>query len=547
MPQLLRRAIRSDEPLELLALISGLIEATDPRNRNPLDDDAPGPTREELLESFIGTPYAETTGALMVMRSLLLDELTKARINRELAKRCHPMPLWLTRLDDTIAEPSMFLLTHVLNDGQDYLLGVTLPTGEGLSALVYVDANMGTAIKDAFVVPQTLDDLVIETGNLLTGPNASLTRTDPADGRAAVEQAITLSARLWPPVESDTWPMCRPIVEWMLRHLPEGGYAPEPQEWSAEQLAEIKEDFFASRFGRAFDGEDERGLMDNILWFASSYSGSDPYRWSEARVEVILMDWFPRKIVESTGYLAKLPDVLRAYVGYSHDRQEIPADLTLDVLEALDHFAPTYQVLIRSEHAQGAEALAQAVLDVSTDLDEASIESFVLNGLAALVGGQTRLQNLDDAPLPDEPFEWAGVPADIHPVVQEMLESCDRFANQRDDVEYRTAMRRFLSRAAVGDPSIFRRRGSAVRGAAAVAWVISEANGMFTGKFIQESFGLKTSVAARAEPMLEAIGRDPRERGVSGHLNLGAPDLLVSAQRAEIISFRDRALAGFGI
>nr|MCU0279757.1 hypothetical protein [Candidatus Nanopelagicales bacterium] len=145
------------------------------------------------------------------------------------------------------------------------------------------------------------------------------------------------------------------------------------------------------------------------------------------------------------------------------------------------------------------------------------------------------------------PFEWAGVPADIHPVVQEMLESCDRFANQRGDVEYRTAMRRFLGRAAAGDPSIFRRRGSAVRGAAAVAWVISEANGMFTGKFIQESFGLKTSVAARAEPMLEAIGRDPRERGVSGHLNLGAPDLLVSSERAEIISFRDRALAGFGI
>ena len=176
-----------------------------------------------------------------------------------------------------------------------------------------------------------------------------------------------------------------------------------------------------------------------------------------------------------------------------------------------------------------------------------SIEDFVLAGLDEQVGGRLRLQGLDDAPLPDEPFEWAGVPADIHPVVQEMLDACDRFADELGDVEYRTAMRRFLSRAAVGDPSVFRRRGSALRGAAAVAWVIAQANGMFTGKFIQESFGLKTSVTSRAEPMLEAVGVDMRERWFSGYLSLGAPDLLLSSHRAEIIERRDKALAGFDL
>ena len=273
------------------------------------------------------------------------------------------MPLWLTRLDEAVAEPSMYLVTDVLGDGHDYLLGLTLATGERLSALVYVDINMGTVAKDAFVVPRSLDDLVIELGHMIVGRDQSLVRTDPANGRAEAEEAIAVSSRFWPPPESETWPMCRPLVEWMLRQLPDGGHTAEYHEWSDRQLAAIKDDFFASRFGHPLDGEDERGLMNNILWFASAYTGGDPYRWSGVRVEVILTDWFPHKIIESTAYLTKMPDVLRAYVRYCHHRQAIPHHLTAETLAAIDHYEPTYQVLIRTEHEQGAEALLAAALE----------------------------------------------------------------------------------------------------------------------------------------------------------------------------------------
>ena len=477
----LRRAMRSEEPIDLLSLASGLLEATDTRNRNPFSQ-GDTTTREELLESFIGAPFAETTAVLMVLRSLIGDEVTKARITGELANRRHPMPPWLTGLEDAVSEPQMFLLTHVLNDGDDYLLGVRLPTGQCLSALVYVDTNMGTVVKDAFVVPEALEDLVIKLGSLAKDPDQSLMGTDPANGRAEVEQAIARSAMLWPPLESDEWPLCRPLVEWMLRHLPEGGEVADQAEWSDEQIAEIAHAFFASPFGRRLDREDERSLMESILRFATSYTGGDPYRWSNVRVEVLLEDWFPRKIVAPTAYLAKMPAVLRAYVRYCHDRQGIRANLTGETLAAIDHHEPEYQRLIRSEREQGAEALLTATLGARPDLDEMTLEEIVLSGLDAEVGGRMRLQALDDAPLPDEPFEWAGIPEDIHPVVQEMLDACDRFADDLDDVEYRTAMRRFLSRAAAGGPMVFRRRGSAVRGAAAVAWVISQANELFTAK-----------------------------------------------------------------
>lgn len=540
--QNVRRALRSDEPMELLNLASALLEVTDPRNLNPFSGEEPATTREQLLESFMEIRYAETTAMLTVLRELVADELTKARITGELAHRRHPLPLWLRNLKDAVADPLIFLLTHVLNDGESCFFGLRLASGSHLSALVYIDINLGTVVKDAFVVPESVDDLVIRLGKVLNDPDQSLTRTDPADGRAEVEQAIWTASRLLPPLETDTWPMCRPLVEWMLRQFPEGGQASDFVEWSDDQIGAIADDFFASPFGQALDRSDERDLMNSILWFATSYTGGDPYRWSTVRVQMLLLDWFPRKIVAPTRYLAKMPAVLRAYVRYCHDRQGIRATHTTDTLTAIDRHEPEYQRLIRSEREQGAEALLSATL--GAQLADMTLEELVLAGLDAAVGGRIRLQGLDDAPLPDEPFEWAGIPDDIQPVVQEMLDACDRFADEVENVEYRTAMRRFLSRAAAGNPRVFRGRGSAVRGAAAVAWAISQANELFTAKFILEWFGLNSGVSERAQPMLEAIGVDPNSQHF-GTLVLGASDLLVSTRRADIIRSRDRALAGF--
>ena len=176
-----------------------------------------------------------------------------------------------------------------------------------------------------------------------------------------------------------------------------------------------------------------------------------------------------------------------------------------------------------------------------------STDEIMLESLDRKVGGRTQLMNLEEDPLPDEPFEWADVPDDIRPVVQEVLDSCDRCADELLDVEHRTAMRRLLSRAAVGDPAAFRRKASPTRGAAAVAWVICRANdtvgGYWSGlttKDLLAWFGLKGSVSQRAEPYLRANGVDPHR--LYGSTDLGAVDLLTSTQRAAIIQSRDRYL-----
>jgi hypothetical protein len=555
----LRQALRSKEPLDLLAMVSGLLEVTDQRRADPLGLDEQRLSLGNLVDSFVDTPYAETTAALMAICALVPDELMQQRISRVLENRRHPMPDWLARISGSQADPDVWFLTHVLGDGDDYLLGVTLPSGHSLSALVYVDHNLGTVVKDAFIVPEPVEDLALKVGTTMRDPDQSLTRIDRAAARSAIEAAIDTGSRMYPPLTSDTWPMCRPLVEWMLRQLPSGAPAPERRAWSAEETAAIATDFFGSRFGAGLDRTDERSLLDSLLWFGTDYSTGDPLQWSPVTVEMLLVDWFPRKVVAEPAYLAKLPDLVRAFIGYCHHRQGIRRSLTTETLAAVDRWAPEYERLIRSARPQGPAALLAQLFGADhpdeidfdesifgqSGFDEISFAEIVLDGLDHAVGGRTQLMNLDEEPLPDEPFDWFAIPDDARPLVQETLDLCDRCADDLLDVEHRTAMRRFLSRAAVADPAIFRRKASPARAAAAVAWVICRANnsagtyasGLNVGDLLA-SFGVKGSISQRAEPLLRANGVD--RRWLYEGMSLGTPDLLTSERRAEIIATRDR-------
>jgi hypothetical protein len=80
-----------------------------------------------------------------------------------------------------------------------------------------------------------------------------------------------------------------------------------------------------------------------------------------------------------------------------------------------------------------------------------------------------------------------------------------------------------------------------------VAWVVCRANdsvGAYgSGLSVQDLlawFGVKGSVSQRAEPFLRANGVNPHR--LFGSMDLGAPDLLTSRRRADIVASRDRWL-----
>lgn len=545
----LRTALRSDHPMDLLGAVSSLLTVTDPRMADPLGrDDGPLTSLEELVESFMGIDFAETTAALTVIRSLVSDELLSARVAKVLKARRQPLPAWLTDLD-SVRVTRVVEMVHVLKDGDDYFLEARFPTGEVMTALVYVDHNMGGVVKDAFTIAEPVDAIRGAFAAEIDDPDTTFEDVDAAVARAVIEQAVDLGARTLPQPESESWPGVRPLVEWLVRMLPPGGEVPEHRSWDDEELAALREEFFASSYARGHDSPDGRGLVDDFLWFATGWGSGDPLRWSPVRVEILLADWIPRKIVADVDYLAKAPALLKRFVEYSHGRAGVSRALTDETLEAVGRWEPGYQRLIRSERAQGAEAIAEALTMAGgyDDEDDIGFPEVMLESLDRAVGGRATLMSLDTSPLPDAPFPWTGVPEDIHGRVREVLELCDRCADALFDVEHRTAFRRFLSRAAAADPGIFRRKGAADRAAAAVCWAVAKANGSIGPYGRLESqeltgwFGVKGSVSQRAEVFLRANGVNPHEQ--IALMDLGTPDLLTSARRAGIVELRDRYLA----
>jgi hypothetical protein len=446
-------------------------------------------------------------------------------------------------------------MVHVLRDGDNVMVGARLPTGDEFSVVVYIDHNLGSVAKDAYTVDEPIVDLLAFMQGRTNDPDVSFKDVDLADARARIIEAIETGAITFPPFESDTWPACRPLVEWITRLLPLGGTGYQRPDWSEEALGKLAERFFSSPSGIGLDDPEHRGLLDTVLWFGSDYGTGDPLHWSPTRVEIILADWIPRKIVADSTYLAKAPELLRAFISFCHRERGIRAELTRQTLAAVNEWEHEYQRTIRTPHPQGPAALLAAIGAIDSDhrrqsaVEEApEYYEIMLDALRRAVGDDETLNDLDERPLPDEPFAWDDIPHDVHDRVTEVLEACDRCCDRLLDVEYRTACRRLLARVASGNANVFRRRARADTAAAAVCWIIGKANDLFspTGrgllvKVLLAHFGLQQGgISQRATTMLRAGGFDTDHYG---DIRLGSPAYLVSSRRQRIITLRDRYLA----
>ncbi len=548
-PDILARitdALDSDDPLPLLALASTLLTVTDPRGRSPLAGLSESPDRDQLIESFLAVPLPETSALLGALAGLSDDDVLSRRVHREITRRAHPLPAWLSDLSRATGEPRAFEMVHALGDGDNVVVAITMPGGHPLTAVVYIDHNMGTVVKDAFVLSEPLDDVV---GHVVAAagsdPDTTARPIDPADARARIGEAVELGAITFPPLETDTWPASRALVQWMAGLLPAGGTGYQRPEWTEQALADLAGRFRASRFAQGV--ADHGDMLSSLLWFGTDYGPGDPLRWSPVAVEILLTDWVPRKIVAEVDLLTVLPDLVRAFVRFCHHERGVRENLTEQTLAAVDAYEPDYQELIRSDRPQGPAALLAAMGaldDPFPDVSEARLDM-----LRRAVGGDTALDALDRDPLPDEPFDWATVPPGVHGRVGEVLALLDRCCAELLDTEYRTACRRLLTDVAAGDPDIFRRHGNVATTAAALCWLVGKANPLFdraggTGphiavKHLTAHFGVGNgAISQRSEPILRAIGVEPHQP--HGRKDLGSPRYLTGPGRSAILADRDR-------
>ncbi len=544
-------ALAADEPLPLLGLASSFLAAFDDRRSRFGQRDPELPALGEVVDTFFEVELVETSALLAAIAGLGGDDVLRHRVRRELGARGHVLPRWLVALDEARPADRVVQMRHVLGDGDNLLVGIRLPGGPELTAVVYIDHNLGSLVKDAFVLPAGVVEVVELMRRTADDPDVAFTDPPPADARARIEEAIQIWSMTVPPLESDTWPACRAVVEWACSLLPAGGTGYERPEWTDEELTALGRRFFDSPFGAGLDDEDHHGLLESLLWFGSGYGPGDPLHWSPVSVEILLVDWIPRKIVADAPYLAKAPELLRAFVRFCHAERGIRAELTAETLAAVDEYEPQYQQTIRTPRPQGPEALlvAMGALDAAGPWPavpgaDDDVEAIGRDRLAEAVGGFEALEELDDVPLPDEPFRWEAVPADLHERVAEVLGLVDRCCAELLDVELRTAGRRLLARVAADGPGVLRRRSAPAMSAAAICWVVGKANHVFpygrlTVKDLMSWCGLPgRSPSQRARVFLQVLGVDPDGFTYGGGA-LGSPDYLTGARRHRIIAARD--------
>jgi len=534
----------------LIAYVSSLIAALDPRDADPFARDAPqdGPTLTDLARAFAAADAPESTALLTLIAAMCGDADLAAEIRDELGRRRHPLPDWLAGLDATEVEGTL-VTAHALGDGEHVMAGVRLPGGHGLTALVFVDHNMGGMARDGFVLEGDLRETA-ETVAAVSDPDTATRPIEPADARARMEEAIATGAITLPRFTSDTWPAARPAVEWICRMLPEGGTGYVRREWTEREVEALARRFLRSPEGRAVDTPDGRDLLDSILWFGTDYGPGDPMRWSPSSVEILLMDWIPRKIVADVAYLSGAPELLAAFIRFCAREREVPPHLAADTLATVGELIPDYLDAIGSPRLQGPMAILAAAGAIAPDDPrhltggdaEWDLDAILRGGLRDAVGDEGALRALGTDPLPDEPFRWAGIPDDVRGAVGDVLARTDGCCDALLDAECRTAARRYLAAVARDDPNVFRRRARAETAAAAVVWIVGMANhvvgrrGGVTATAIARHLGLTAMPTQRATTFLQATGS---ERRPGDDVHLGSPEYLTSHRREVIIAMRN--------
>lgn len=359
-------AVDDDDPLMLLGLASAVVAAADERPQDPFAGPPDDLTLESMVETLLATPRAETSALLLAVAALAGDEVLGRRVRQAVAHRGDPLPGWLADLSRTEALPRAVEATHVLGDGDDVLISVVLPGGRPLTAVVFIDHNLGTAVTDAFVAPAPLDELLEELRqDSADDPDTATGELAPADARRRIQAAVERGAELDLPLESETWPACRPLVEWMAGLLPTGGTGYRFPEWDDVELAELADRFRAAPEGAAHTDDVARELLEALLWFGAEHTVGDPMRWSPAVVEILLHDWIPTALDADDEQLATVPDLLRALIRFCHRERGIRPALTEQTLAAVDELEPEYQRVIRERPEAGPPPADPALIPLA--------------------------------------------------------------------------------------------------------------------------------------------------------------------------------------
>jgi hypothetical protein len=288
---------------------------------------------DKILTSLINTPNRETTAVLAVIAELQVDDPEpQLRCRCEVAERGEHLPRWIEALSRVEVYRAV-RRAHVFGDVDELVVGMRLDGRHELTVAVQIDHNMSSSVVDAGAVEGPIDEALARVAE--SSSDTSVFDMALNDARTWIEDALN-KPTLVP--ETETWPLYRALLRWLVDRLPEGGAHRSPA-GNRESNEKLCNTFFATSSGAPFT---ERGHREMLLQLFESGTG-DPLRWSGTRVERAIGDApyleqsFPLEVVLDA------PDLLRAFIPFAHAQSRIREELTLQTLAAIDALRTEYK------------------------------------------------------------------------------------------------------------------------------------------------------------------------------------------------------------
>jgi hypothetical protein len=265
------------------------------------------------------------------------------------------------------AEPTeAWRATDLCGDQDSVMVGFRYPNGAEHSIVVLVDHVLGGTAKDVAVLGP-LSDVTASWRGI---SDIELVEEPVGVAAGRVIEAMERTSRTINAPVSDDYGSSAPLVRARLGPLVHA--LPETEPLAPEQREELVRAFLTDPAGTAY--RDDSGawfLLDAIVDYRCDYHGRDPLRWSGGAALLFLLDFVPRKITAEQQDLARVPDVLRAWVAWAAKRAGLPAHLAAETVQVIGEAEGQFAEAIADERRWGpAKLLAMDMLADGVDLTD---------------------------------------------------------------------------------------------------------------------------------------------------------------------------------
>jgi hypothetical protein len=151
----IRPLLAAPTAFDLLSTAAGFVEIVTERQTDQL-----GAQRMEKVDGpeFLGSLLDPGWPELAVLGTAMATMLPDRAIVRQLRSQALPpgAPTWASTMD-SIEVTGTYVQTEPLGDGANLWVCVRWPDGSEATTILFIDHNMGTLLKDAFLIPAGAD------------------------------------------------------------------------------------------------------------------------------------------------------------------------------------------------------------------------------------------------------------------------------------------------------------------------------------------------------------------------------------------------------